>query len=73
MTDSQKPDDKKKIDRREFLVGSGAALAAGALAAGVPGTAKAAPKNHLIQNLKDIWFGTAGFALAVRAVCSPVP
>lgn len=42
MTDSQKPEDKKKMDRREFLVGSGAALAAGALAVGIPVTAKAA-------------------------------
>jgi protein NrfC len=43
MADSKKSKDKKKMmDRREFLVGSGAALVAGALAAGVPGTAKAA-------------------------------
>jgi protein NrfC len=42
MSDSEKPKDKgKKIDRREFLVGSGAALAAGALATGVPGTTEA--------------------------------
>jgi Fe-S-cluster-containing dehydrogenase component len=34
---------KKKMNRREFLVGSGAALAAGALTAGVPGAAEAAP------------------------------
>jgi protein NrfC len=42
MTDSRKPEDKKKMDRREFLVGSGTALAAGALAAGIPAAAKAA-------------------------------
>lgn len=43
MSDSKKLKDKKKeMDRREFLLGSGAALAAGALAAGIPGSAKAA-------------------------------
>ena len=35
MSDSEKTENKKKrIDRREFLVGSAAALAAGALATG---------------------------------------
>jgi Fe-S-cluster-containing dehydrogenase component len=48
MTESEKPEkSKKKLNRREFLVGSGAALAAGAIAAGVPGTAKAAAKESL--------------------------
>ena len=43
MAASEKPENrKKKMNRREFLVGGGAALAAGALAAGVPGTAEAA-------------------------------
>jgi protein NrfC len=42
MAESEKPEDKgKKMDRRQFLVGSSAALAAGALAAGLPGTAEA--------------------------------
>ena len=43
MAESEKHKGKrKKIDRREFLVGGSAALAAGALAAGIPGTAGAA-------------------------------
>jgi protein NrfC len=43
MADSEKPrDNEKKIGRREFLVGSSAAIAAGALAAGIPGAANAA-------------------------------
>ncbi len=47
MVDSEKPRDKeKKIDRREFLVGSGAAIAAGALVAGLPGVASAAASNQ---------------------------
>lgn len=46
MAESEKPGKKKKkMDRRQFLVGSGAALAAGALAAGIPGTGKAATGN----------------------------
>ena len=46
MPDSQKPEDKKKrIDRRQFLVGSGAALAAGALATSIPNAAKTAPEK----------------------------
>jgi protein NrfC len=46
MAESEKSKDKKKkIDRREFLVGSGAALAVGALAAGVPGAAEASSKK----------------------------
>jgi ferredoxin len=40
MAESEKPNDRKKrIDRREFLVGSGAAIAAGALAV-TPGCSK---------------------------------
>jgi len=47
MAESEKTKNKgKKIDRREFLLGSSAALAAGALAAGVPGTAKAATETY---------------------------
>ncbi len=43
MAVSEKSEEKKKeMNRREFLVGSGAALAAGTLAAGVTGTAEAA-------------------------------
>lgn len=46
MPESKKPEDrKKKINRREFLVGGGAALAAGALAAGVPTAAESASKK----------------------------
>lgn len=46
MAEPEKPGDrKKKINRREFLVGSGAAIASGALAAGVPGSAEAAAKK----------------------------
>ncbi|NLA74747.1 MAG: 4Fe-4S dicluster domain-containing protein [Deltaproteobacteria bacterium] len=41
MADSEKPRDKR-IGRREFLVGGGAAVAAGVLAASIPGTADAA-------------------------------
>jgi protein NrfC len=39
MAESEKAEGKKKVRRREFLVGGGAALAAGALAVGVPGAA----------------------------------
>ncbi len=43
MSESRKNHNKKnEIGRREFLKGSGAALAAGALAAGIPGAAGAA-------------------------------
>lgn len=43
MAASEKPENKKKkMNRREFLVGGGATLAAGALATGVPGVSKAA-------------------------------
>jgi protein NrfC len=46
MTESERPEDKKKkIDRRQFLVGSSAALAAGALTAGLPGAAEASAKS----------------------------
>jgi protein NrfC len=47
MTEPEKAESKKKVLRREFLVGGGAALAAGALAVGVPGasTAAAAPAD----------------------------
>ncbi len=46
MAESEKPEkEKKKLNRREFLVGSGAALAAGAIAAGTPAVAKASSKN----------------------------
>jgi protein NrfC len=48
MAESEKSEErKKKLNRREFLVGSGAALAAGMVAAGVPVTAKAAAKESL--------------------------
>jgi Fe-S-cluster-containing dehydrogenase component len=48
MPESEKPEEsKKRLNRREFLVGSGAALAAGMVAAGVPVTAKAAAKESL--------------------------
>jgi protein NrfC len=43
MAEPEKPEDKKKrMDRREFLINSGAALAAGALTAAVPSVAEAA-------------------------------
>jgi len=46
MAESEKTkDNKKKLNRREFLVGSGATFAAGAIAAGIPVTAKASSKN----------------------------
>jgi protein NrfC len=46
MTESGKPENKKRsINRRQFLVGSGAALAAGTLAAGISGTSEAANKK----------------------------
>ena len=46
MSESEKPEDrKKKMDRRQFLVGSSAALAAGALAASLPGAAEASAKT----------------------------
>jgi protein NrfC len=42
MAESEKPEgDKKKLNRREFLVGSGAALAAGAIVTGIPVAAQA--------------------------------
>ncbi len=54
MAESKKPEQEKKMmDRREFLVGSGAALAAGALAAGVPGTAAAASDSKKITHPKS--------------------
>ena len=46
MAESERPEEsKKKMDRRQFLVGSSAALAAGALTAGLPGTAEASAKK----------------------------
>lgn len=42
MAESEKAEGKKKVFRREFLVGGGAALAAGALAVGIPKSAEAA-------------------------------
>jgi len=46
MTESERSEGRgKKMDRREFLVGSGAALASGALAASVPGAAEASSKK----------------------------
>jgi protein NrfC len=46
MAESERPEDKKKkMDRRQFLVGSSAALAAGALSAGLPSTAEASDKK----------------------------
>jgi protein NrfC len=42
MAESEKADSKKRVHRREFLVGSGAALAGGALAVGVPGVSATA-------------------------------
>ncbi len=48
MTEHEKPESKKKkMGRREFLIGSGSALAAGALAAGIPASARA---SSVIRN-----------------------
>jgi protein NrfC len=63
MAESEKPEGKKrKMDRREFLVGSTAALAAGALAAGVPGAVKASPESsypeseaYLVYDSRVCW------------------
>lgn len=46
MPESERPEDKKKkMDRRQFLVSSGTALAAGVLAAGLPETSEAAAQK----------------------------
>lgn len=64
MAESEKSKDKKKkMDRREFLVGSTAALAAGAaMAAGVPGTARASSrqsypksKGYIVHDSRLCW------------------
>ncbi|MBN2418131.1 MAG: twin-arginine translocation signal domain-containing protein, partial [Deltaproteobacteria bacterium] len=46
MADSEERESrKKKLNRREFLVGSGAALASGAIAAGTPVIARESAKK----------------------------
>ena len=63
MSESEKPKGRKKeMDRREFLVGSGAALVTGALVAGVPGNAQASSKKaypkskaYLVYDSRICW------------------
>jgi len=66
MAESEKAESKKKVHRREFLVGSGAALAAGALAIGVPGasTASAAPADG-----KVTYAPSAGYIVYDSRLC----
>ncbi len=53
MAESEKPkEEKRKIGRREFLVGGSAALAAGAIAAGIPGKSEAADKKKTYPKSK---------------------
>ena len=64
MAEHEKPESKKKkIGRREFLIGSGSALAAGALAAGIPVSARASSekadhpesKAYLVYDSRVCW------------------
>jgi protein NrfC len=64
MAGHEKPESKKKkIGRREFLIGSGSALAAGALAAGIPASVGASSdkadhpesKAYLVYDSRVCW------------------
>ena len=62
MAESKKADGKNKVRRREFLIGGGAAIAAGALTIAVPDAAKAsdsksypASTGYLVYDSRLCW------------------
>jgi protein NrfC len=64
MAEHEKPENKKKkIGRREFLIGSGSAIAAGTLATGIPASAQASSgqtdhpesKAYLVYDSRVCW------------------
>jgi len=67
MAESKKAGgEKKRVPRREFLVGSGAALAAGALAVGIPGTSKASAST---SDGKGSYAASTGYIVYDSRLC----
>jgi hypothetical protein len=67
MAESEKAEGKiKKVFRREFLVGSGAALAAGALSVSVPGPALA---SEATSDGKVSYAASTGYVVYDSRLC----